>query len=70
MKRAPTREEALRWLLRAEAFVFFMAFVLGGLYVLQGEAWTGLWVLLGCFFVPQPFLLWPFRRPLRRRDRR
>lgn len=65
--RAPmAREQALRWLLRSEAFVFVMAVVLGGLYVLRGDAWTGLWVLLGCFAVPQPFLLWPFRTLLRR----
>lgn len=67
MKRPLSREHALRWLLRSEVFVFAMAVLLGGLYVLRGDAWTGLWVLLGCFLVPQPFLLWPFRRLLRRR---
>lgn len=63
------REQALRWLLRAQVFVFATALLFGGLYVLRGDAWTGLWVLLGCFFLPQPFLLWPFRRLLRRPQR-
>ncbi len=65
-----SREQALRWLLRSELFVFATAFVFGGLYVLRGDAWTGVWVLLGGFLAPQPFLLWPFRTLLRRRPRR
>ncbi|MDQ3205966.1 MAG: hypothetical protein M3Q40_05585 [Pseudomonadota bacterium] len=65
-----TRHQALRWLLGSEAFVFVTAVVFGGVHVLQGDAWTGLWVLLGCFLVPQPLLLFPFRRLLFGRRRK